>query len=408
MSDDKRFTQWLQEYEAERMPDDMNLWNAIESQLKPARRTTVFPRAGLLVAVLMMILMTAGVYAFDQIINNQVGDEGMNAVAEQGKIAELYITNEVGGEYELAVTLDTIYADSNRVYVTVSATGTAPADDPIFLHLNPHVILSNGDELPFLGFGGGGGGGGGGGDESDRVPFGTSLTMNFDANIIETTEIVLPLTIKVDIAYSKVNDAPQTQGMMLLGETEFVAQVPFNHGITLTPNQTVTAGNIEMRLDKVVIAPSLTRLNVCYVEPAKPENDAQSDDKVWTPSISIMVGEEVIFEAPELGLVSTDYNAETGCYGYNVTAALDTYVGDWTVTIDSLSYSLRPSNEDIQAELDARGIVGTVNEDGGITVETPATEADSIAQETAISEMFASWYELIEGGWTFTFTVPEA
>ena len=79
MSDDKRFTQWLQNYEAERMPDDMNLWNALESQLKPARRTTVFPRVGWLVAVLMLILMTAGVYAFDQIINSQQ-DEGMNAV----------------------------------------------------------------------------------------------------------------------------------------------------------------------------------------------------------------------------------------------------------------------------------------------------------------------------------------
>ncbi|MDX2078118.1 MAG: hypothetical protein SFZ02_16930 [bacterium] len=40
--------------------------------------------------------------------------------------------------------------------------------------------------------------------------------------------------------------------------------------------------------------------------------------------------------------------------------------------------------------------------------DTHTIEAELIAQETAISEMFASWYELIEGGWTFTFTVPEA
>jgi hypothetical protein len=386
----ERFGDWLKNYQTQRITDDMKLWDELELQIKPVRRQVVFSRVGWLVAVLMIIMTTAGVYALDKIINNQE-DEGIDAVTEQGKVTEFYITNLVGGEYELAVTLDTVYADSNRVYVTVSSVGTAPADDPIFLELNPHIILPNGDELPFLRFWDGIGNIRVSG--SDRVPLGASFVMDFDANIIETTEDVLPLTIKVEITYSRLNDTSRSEEIFLLGETEFVVEVPFNHGITLMPNQTVTASNIEMRLDKVVIAPSLTRLTMCYIEPAKPENDTRPQNKVWLPSISIMVGDEVIFEAPKLVLLPTDYNTETGCYGYNVTVPLDMYVGDWTVTIDSLSYRVTPPIEVINAEINARGITGL-------------EEYEILDQ--LIQDVFDLWQEKIEGNWTFTFTVPEA
>ncbi|HRF95595.1 MAG TPA: hypothetical protein PLZ51_10385, partial [Aggregatilineales bacterium] len=106
----------------------MKLWDELELQIKPVRHQVVFSRVGWLVAILIVIMTTAGVYALDQILNNQTGDKGMNAVIEQGKVAELYITNQIGGEYELSVTLETIYADSNRVFVAISASGTAPAN----------------------------------------------------------------------------------------------------------------------------------------------------------------------------------------------------------------------------------------------------------------------------------------
>lgn len=419
MSDDKRFTQWLQDYEAERMPDDMNLWYAIESQIKPVRRTAVISRVGWLVAVLMIIMTTAGVYALDQIINNQVGDEGMNTVAEQGKVTELYITNDFGGEYELKITLETIYADSNRVFVNISTSGTAPADEPISVFMNPHIVLANGQELPFLGFGGGGGGGGGG-NESDRVPFSTSLTTNFDASVIEGTSETLQLTLNVELAYNTAANLEQDpMGMNMLGITTFEVEVPFNNGTSLTPNITVLSEGVEMRLQKVVIAPSLTRLELCYVEPIAPERASNpfQIQTIWLPIMSLSVDDKNVFEDQLIGRLPDDYNIETGCYTYNLTFALNDYVGEWALSIDRLTYQITPPTSELQvalqtafeeAELPAEAVP-----EGGYTVDnTGLDEAESMElQESAqaiYQAIYEQWQEKIEGAWTFTFTIPEA
>lgn len=408
MSHEQHFAQWLQDYETERIPDDMNIWNAIESQLKPVRRTTVFPRVGWLVAILMIILMTAGVYALDQIINNQVGDEGMNTVAEQGKVAQLFITNNFGGDYELQITLETIYADSNRVFVTMSASGTMPADNPISLHLNPHITLTDGTELPFLGFGGGGGGGGGGGDNTPaRVPFSTSLTMNYDASVIENAPETLPLTITVELAYNTVANLQQDpMGMNMLGVTEFVVEVPFNKGITVNPNLSVTGENIEMTLKSAVIAPSLTRLELCYTEPSH----LDTSETKWQPVMSLSVDDVAVIESQLVGQLPDTYNPETGCYTYILTFALDGYMGDWTLSIDRLVYQLTPPVDELQAAVDAAELPITAMPEGGFTVDSTDLSAEEVsALYDAIQQLIQeNWAEKIEGTWTFTFTVPEA
>lgn len=411
MSDEQRFAQWLQDYEAERMPDDMNIWNAIESQLKPVRRTTVFPRVGWLVAILMIILMTAGVYALDQIINNQVGDEGMNTVAEQGKVAQLFITNNFGGDYEIQVTLETIYADSNRVYVTMSASGTAPADDPISLFLNPRITLTDGTELPFLGFGGGGGGGGGGGDSTpSRIPLITSLTMNYDASVIENALETLPLTITVELAYNTVANMQQDpMGMNMLGVTEFEVEVPFNKGITVNPNLSVTGENIEMTLKSAVIAPSLTRLELCYVEPARPENDTHTMPNAWLPIMNLSVDNVTVIESQLIGQLPDTYNPETGCYTYILTFALDGYVGEWTLRIDRLVYQLPPPVDELQQAFDEAGLPATAFENGGYGLDSNGlSETEFTELYEDVEKILEQWQEKIEGGWTFTFSVPEA
>ena len=413
----QRFGDWLKDYQAERIPDDMKLWNEIEFQMIPTHRKIVISRVGWLVAVLMIIMTTAGVYALDQILNNQTGDKGMDAVTEQGKVAELYITNQIGGEYELGVTLQTIYADSNRVYVAISAFGTSPVNDTISLNLIPHIILPNGDELPFLGFGGGGGGGGS--IDSDRVPIGISMNTNFDASPIDIIQPELELIIRVDIEYTKDNDKVYPQQRFSLGETQFEVTVPFNRGVTLTPDQTVTGAEIEMRLQKVVIAPSLTRLEICYVEPALPEGIILYPN-VWQPVVSLRVGNEAILENVDVILSDLDYHTETGCYTYNVTEALDSYAGEWVFSVDYLAYQLTPPTDELQQAFDDAGLPYVAVGDGAymlaMSEDNPRQPREDVPEDSeelqalylAAQTIYEKWQEKIEGVWTFTFTVPEA
>lgn len=413
----QRFGDWLKDYQAERIPDDMKLWNEIEFQMIPTHRKIIISRVGWLVAVLMIIMTTAGVYALDQILNNQTGDKGMDAVTEQGKVAELYITNEFGGEYELSVTLETIYADSNRVYVAISASGTAPVDDTISLNLIPHIILLNGDELPFLGFGGGGGGGGS--IDSDRVPIGISMNTNFDASPIDITQPELDLIIRVDIEYTKDNDMVYPQQKYYLGETQFEVTVPFNHGVTLTPNQSVTGDGIEMRLQKVVIAPSLTRLEMCYGEPAQPEGIILYPN-VWQPVVSLHVNDESVVEGVAVPLSELDYKTETGCYTYNMTESLDSYAGEWVLSVDYLGYQLTPPTDELQQAFDEAGLPFIALDRGAymlaMSEDNPRQPREDVPQDTeeleainlAAQTIYRQWQEKIQGKWTFTFTVPEA
>jgi len=413
----QRFGDWLKDYQAERIPDDMKLWNEIEFQMIPTRRKIVISRVGWLVAILMLIMTTAGVYALDQILNNQTGDKGMDAVTEQGKVAELYITNQIGGDYELSVTLQTIYADSNRVFVAISASGTAPVDDTISLRLTPYIVLPNGDELPFLGFGGGGGGGGS--IDSDRVPIGIAINANFDASLIAITEPELNLIIRVDLAYTKDNDMVYPQQEYSLGETQFEATVPFNRGVTLTPNQTVMGDGIEMRLQKVVIAPSLTRLELCYVEPAQPEADILYPN-VWQPVVSLHVNNEAILENIDIALSELDYRTETGCYTYNVTESLDSYAGEWAFSVDYLGYQLIPPMDELQQAFDEAGLPFVAMEGGGYMLarseanphqtreDVPEDYEELQALSDSAQAIYQQWREKIEGAWTFIFTVPEA
>ena len=287
MSHEQHFAQWLQEYEAERIPDDMNIWNAIESQIRPVRRTTVLPRVGWLVAILILIMTTAGVYALDKIINNQVGDEGMNTVANLQQ-------------------------------------------DPM--------------------------------------------------------------------------------GMNMLGVTEFAVEVPFNNGITLNPNLTVSGEGIEMTLQKVVIAPSLTRLELCYVEPSH----LDTSETQWQPVMSLSVDNVAVIESQLVGQLPNSYDAETGCYTYSLTFALDGYVGEWTLSIDRLVYQFTPSVAELQQAFDDAGLPFTAMEGGsysmvsGDNLQKPAIDEEIAQLNQAAQAIFEQWQEKVEGAWTFTFSVTEA
>nr|MCU0481475.1 hypothetical protein [Anaerolineae bacterium] len=228
---------------------------------------------------------------------------------------------------------------------------------------------------------------------------------------------VLPLIIKAELAYIRLNDAEQ--GMILLGETQFEVEVPFNRGVTLTPDQTVTGSNIEMRLQKVVIAPSLTRLEMCYVEPDQPEGYVMFPT-VWQPVVSLSVNNEAVLENVDVILSEIDYHTETGCYTYNVTEALDSYAGEWVFSVDYLAYQLTPPTDELQQAFDDAGLP-YVAVDGGaymlaMSDDNPRQPREDVPEDyeelqalnLAAQAIVERWQEKIEGAWTFTFTVPEA
>src|SRR5688572_20716208 len=192
--DEQHIKQALQAIAQEEVKDDMDMWPQIKSQLaanSPMQQRSAFRLVRVMAALAILVAVSAVTYAVYQEITN--ADPGLEAVDRDNKI--IYFdeskpvtpTNgETPTDYDLNVRLDYAYADANRITVSYTTSGKAPASESVSVFSNPNLYNADGRELyrtPMLGSGGGSGGGGGGGNNEDPIVyFNNTLTANFDAS----------------------------------------------------------------------------------------------------------------------------------------------------------------------------------------------------------------------------------
>jgi hypothetical protein len=340
-------------------------------------------------------MASATVYAVDQLF--QSADPGINAVSEEITYFDLTqpIPGDAGEKYNLQVRLDYAYADANRITISYGVTGEAKASEALTIYHTPTLTDDRGNQYVWLPIGGGGGGGGGRNNPDEIIQSSSGLTTSFDASLLTDAPEALNLSLKIEVAYSSTSTAQQGD-MVYAGETTFDFTLPLNPGRVMDTPQTVTAGGIDMTLQKVVVSPSLTRIELCYLEP---------DDAIWTPYGRLEVdGEETLPEGQfaMAGLGGLPLEEDDPCRALVIPQALQDQNGEWTLTITHLANQIVDPAEVIRRLEDDYGIVVTPNPDGGFTYDT--SQHNDIG--AALNTINADLMERIDGPWVFTFTLP--
>ena len=409
--DEKRLSQILREIAQEEIPDDMNLWSDIQKAAqRPSRWMRLAPKSrigwvALLVAALLTIGATA--YAVDFLLQNF--DPGLEAADNANLIVYLNDTQTIG---DVSVTLEYAYADANRIAIAYNGTALVPITSSASLGFTEiHLTDDQGREFNNYLFGGGGGGGGGSA-EATVVAVSFGLVDNYDASIIDDSPDELHLHLELTVGDMTPimggggggggggSVAPaEAEPFEPVGPFIFDFTVPFNPGRVMNEPQTVTAADIPMRLNRVVVTPSLTRLELCYEQP--PIND---NSPYWNPVVSLTVdGEEVLAGTPLYrDMVSTSDDAE--CANYNILQALNDQLGEWELSIDTLLLPGTAPAEEVRQALEERGIETIDQPGGGWGYNTPDDISHSDISEI-MAEINARYQQIIEGPWTFTFDI---
>lgn len=398
--DEHQIKQALEQIANEQIGDDMNLWPELERQLDQKPRWKPRTRLGWATAMVALFIMaSATVYAVDQLL--QGDDPGIEAVSEEITYFDLtqQIPGETGEKYNLNVTLNYAYADANRITISYGVTGEAKASEALSIYHTPSLMDDRGNQFVWLPIGGGGGGGGGGSNPDEIVQSASSMTTSFDASLLTDTPEELNLTLKIEVAYSTAELARDNpMGMILAGETTFNFTLPLNPGRVMVTPQTVTAGGIDMTVQKVVVAPSLTRIELCYTDP-------EPDDVIWQPYGRLEIaGEEILPESQIVtaGLAGLPLEETDPCRALIIPQALQEENGEWTLTITNLTNHAVDRAEVIRRLEADYGIVVTVMPDGGFSYDT--SQHNNFGE--ALFAINNDLMEHIDGPWVFTFTLP--
>lgn len=394
---DKLLRELLHEIAEQEIKDDMNLWPKIQSQLtSPISRRTRSTLSILKFATLLILTLVVSAAAFAIYQGIRMGDSGLEAVDNENLITYLNQTQVVDG---ITVTLNYAYADANRIVVDYAADGTAKPEDNVSGFIFEPATLSDDQGHEFVGLngsGGGGGGGGGGSDPGGLITFGAGMQGHYDASIIEDSPKELNLTLGLSFSTTYMDNRTVEPT-----HATFKFTIPFNPGTTIDTAQTVTASEINMTLRKIVIAPSLTRLELCYNAPA-PEG------REWTVYSKLAVnGEEIVPENQILGIQIDPLEDGTPCWALTLPEALDKQHGDWALTITALRL-LSSENREAVAEILSRdyGIHVTLEPTGGYSYDTPAEEGGREEISNRLGQVIMEHLESINGPWVFDIHVP--
>jgi hypothetical protein len=352
---EQQVTQVLQELAEQEVPASLDLWPAIQARLQPRRgasrwaRWMPATRLGWAFLFLALFLAFGAVaYALAPIVMSRLFQQeaGLRHVEQAGLVQELNLSQTVDG---ITVTLERAYADANRIVIgfTISgpasqrydsrqvmltdAAGTIFPEGPLM-----YGVTGKSDIL-----------------EVELPPGEGGYVISFDAAAIQGTPSVLHLRLVMDVEEfvlppnapelsptpdSPLAEPPDVMVVVLeplptpapeaiVGPFTFDFSVPFIPGHTVEVQQTVEAVGVAVRLERVVVTPSETRVILCFKPP-----DGVSKD--WVPIITLDTG-----NGQELsGGVSSQLSgtSEEICYRDIYLDALTGQSGTWTLTVTEL------------------------------------------------------------------------
>lgn len=428
---DQHLTQLLSDISQERIPDDMDLWNAIQEQVeKPQNvRRIRRSRSGWLLAAIVAIMVTGVVAVLAQGggDNNHHQDPGIQAAAEEGLVIYL---NETQTQDNISVTIDYAYADANRVTIAYSTEVTLPSDNNLTLYTSARLET----DAPLTTTPTFGGGGGGGGSNSDAtvavVTRRSQTTQNFNV-IGDYAGDTLALRYTVDVRLIEQGLNSFDESIPPTASMTFDIEIPFYQGHRLTQPQQVETNGLSMTLQDVIVTTAMTRLVLCYDAPEATQTDVDSVfiDQPWQAQIELTVaGDTVENDLNWVFWADPTTPSEDGCVNYYVPESLSNYVDSaWTLTIPFLYQAGPFPVESVTAALEAQGVtvvdgnaephatpssntVTITTENGGISIAihgVPVEGETAVDIQSIISGASIEAAEKIEGPWQFSFDLAK-
>jgi len=345
---EQQVTQILQEIAEQEVPDNVDLWPAIQARVQPRRRSPrwaqLMPNTRLgwaLLALVLFLALGAVTHAVAPVVVRLFQQEaGLRHVEQTNLVQELNLSQTVDG---VTVTLERAYADANRIVVGFTIKG--PNGQRYDTH---RLTLTDAAGTVFsatIGFGVTG--------QSDilqvSLPPGEGAeVICFDAAPVEGTPTELDLRLVMELEEFVLPpaaleppltpDSPPAEPPMvvvleplptpeeeaIVGPFTFDFSVPFIPGRVAEVNQTVEAAGVAVRLKRVVVTPSETRAYLRF--------DSPSGEAEWWMPIAML-------QAP--GEEDQSYAGYMGSYGpasyqYGFLAPLYNRRGEWTLTVTEL------------------------------------------------------------------------
>ncbi|NLE99494.1 MAG: DUF4179 domain-containing protein [Anaerolineales bacterium] len=337
------------------VPGSVDLWPGIRARLQPTRRRSYrgtglrlrWPagRLGWAFAALAAFLLLSGmVYAVGPAVSRVFRMvPSWQYVEEQGLVQDVHLSQTING---VTVTLEKVYADANQILIGYGISGLP---DGV---IQAEVTLTDEKGTAFRELAGAGVTG-----TSDlldvSLPAGEGrYVVAFDGSGVEgappelelhlAMHLVRPIFVTPDATPVTVDGqevespvavealTPLTVGeRTTMGPFVFDFRAPFLPARVSEVQQTAHAAGIAIRLQRVVVTPSETRITLCFQPPAV-------DDWDWTVTGALRTG---LTRNYHLGAEVRDrFEQADGqlCYVYGLLAPIEDRRGEWTLRVTEL------------------------------------------------------------------------
>ncbi len=197
--------------------------------------------------VLALVLLGGAAFAMEPLLKQVFNMEpGTQQLLELKLAQDVHLVRQIDG---FTVTIEKVYADSNRVVIGYTVA-TPPNHGYAMSLLDPVLTTADGLTLP-------------GGDA-----MGTGNQNNAQATIafFDTSRITgAPPSLQLHLSargLGGMEDAgsPTVRPYQVLGQLDFDFIVAFHPGHIATPHETVTVGGQSMTLERIVVTPSQVRV----------------------------------------------------------------------------------------------------------------------------------------------------
>ncbi len=397
MVDEKNLSQIIKDVNASHIPDDVDIWDKIERQVK-VQPTPYFRGASRqlrLIASMVAIALTVSVaLAWEQVMRFGQ-DVGLDAVQENILPLDLEYMSE-----GIRFTLSYAYADANRIVIGYDYDMKLIASRNYTARINGelrdrsgHVFAGVYNLRPDSG-----GVSGGGGSPTDRETpprqfvIQDSVEQSFNASSVADHPEQIELSYVV--SYHLESDI---EGESYEGNFTFDFEIPFNSGFRLSEPVTFSANEVSLTVQEVVIAPSMTRIVVCM------QSDRITFDDYERAVMVIRHHGNPIYQG--IPAVQPLSETDVNCRTFILPDALYNDPGDWQIEILELISTTMSPAEQLSEALASENIIyiPSTEEDGsyGLRFSDEVSEDDTDLLVQRFEEIDLSLRSRWQGPWIF-------
>lgn len=292
------------------------------------------------IALAAALAVVTVAYAVDALLQRIIGyDAGLQAVNDAKLGTPLNLSQTVD---DLTVNLQWVYADENRISIGYTVSGAGPLDSPAQDYYPMDMRLTDSDGNVYDSAGGMGYTGEGG-VAAQVSSFDTSKVDVLPETLALHVELMVEIITRDTRATLNAQPTPEPNSTPVVqtytaDTTPFAGPFgPFAFDFSVSTvaarvveiDQTVTDQNVPITLKRIIIAPSQTRIEVCFDPPVEKPGG-------WAliPFLSIN-GSDLLTENPPVA-PGDELLEGTNCHSLIYNAAFGERTGDWQLRIQEL------------------------------------------------------------------------